>query len=160
MEQQNFFWKFCTKCAAHRFAKDILANMNQITLDEIIHNHIYRNLFAKFIQYGHKSDSDSMKLLKRFILTEKILKNPNIIDDPTTFETLIELSPSFSWEKRILRLSKPEERNLNFVYMIENLKWESIVEIMCHEDYERFLRAIANKSNLILKLLRKIYRSE
>lgn len=153
--------EFCTKCALDNFMENQMEILRDITLHEIIYNPILRCLFTKFMQpenFGF--DTESMTILKRFMLCEKILKKPNIIDDTAIYEMLIELSPSFSWEVRIEELSSQSERQLNFRHMIENLKWETLVELICHNDYEQFLKAIDGKSKRIENLLRKIYHGE
>lgn len=153
--------EFCTKCAVDNFLDNQMEKLSDITLHEIIYDPIFRNLFARFIQYQFfPYDTESVSILKRFILCEKILKKPDIIDNPVIYETLIELSPTFTWEERIRKLSDQAERNLNFLHMMENLKWETLVELICHHDYERFLRAIDEKSLRIKNLLREIYRGE
>lgn len=153
--------EFCAKCAMDNLINNQLDKLKNITLHEIIYDPIYRNLLARFIQYQFfQYDTESMTILKRFILCERILKNPDIIEDPVVYETLIESSPTFSWEERIRELSVKSQRHLNFPHMMENLEWETIVELICHHDYERFLRAIDEKSPRITSILREIYRGE
>lgn len=151
------FWRFCTKCAEKNFAKTHLNNLKQLTLTGMITNPLYRLLFMKFSQNGQElADTEAVKLLKRYSICEKILRNPDIIDDPLIYEALINLSPSLSWELRITELSVPSERSLNFVPMMENLKWETILDLVCHSDYVDFLIAIDNNSKKIKKYLREL----
>lgn len=160
MDWRNRLWRACTRCAANNFANQILDNMERITSTDIIYNSLYRNLLIKFISTRRHYEAKSFGILKRLVICNGILKNPNLIDEPIIFETLLELSPSFSWEQRIEELSKPSERNRNFIFMMENLKWKRTLDLICHPDFENFMKAVEKRSRLIKKLLRQIYRGE
>lgn len=133
-----------------------LRSLEKATFWEILNHPIYREIYAKFIQYQHVGDSESTILLKRWILSGKIVKNINIIWDPIVFEEIIELCPSYEWEIRITNTRKTEDYK-NFKAMMKNLKWETFIEMVLHNDYARFMKAKQNKSRLITQILKGIY---
>lgn len=145
--------------AMENFVNKKLKKLNQTTLMEIINDTIYRRLFIKFIQKILPGERESTMLLKRFILCQKLMMDKNLFDEKEIFEKLIELCPSFQWEQKIIQLSNGKQKDINFIHVLENLKWETIIELICHNDYKIFLSAIKRNSPAIIKLLREIFRN-
>lgn len=157
MDPESFFSELCSQSAVDNFVNKKLKILEHISLIEIINDTIYRKLFTKFLYENQPNQGESMNTLKRFILCQRILRNTNIFDVEEIFEKLIELCPTFLWEQKIKNLSHKGEKDLNFIYVMENLKWESLIELICHNDYKRFLTAIKQKSGRIKDILRTIY---
>lgn len=142
-----------------RFIRKKLNSLDNITLMEVINSVFYRRTFIAYIQKIHpfESKTESMVLLKRYILCQKVLVNHDNIDDSDIFENLLESCPTFEWEKKIGSLKNEKDRDLHFVYAMEKLKWETIIELICHNDYKLFLMAIKKKSTLLRNILKEVY---
>lgn len=141
--------------AMETFVEKKLNKLKHITLRELINDLIYRRLLIKYIECVNPS-SDSMNVLKRFLLCQKILEKHEFFDLKTC-NKLIELSPSFQWEQKLNILWQKRECDLNFIHQMETLKWETILELICHNDYKCFLSAIKRKSTMIIRILKEIY---
>lgn len=143
-----------------RFVSKKLKNLDNITLMEVVNDVIYRRTFVKYIQKIHQfeSETESMTLLKRYILCQKIIMNQEDFNDKSIFERLIELCPTYEWELKLKSLEILEEKDLHFVYAMEKLKWETIIELICHADYKLFLTAVKKKSSLIKNILKEVYK--
>lgn len=139
------------------FLNKILNRLKYISLKEILDDTLLRNLFIKFVQYDIPQDNEAVILLKRFILCEKLIANPVAMDRKTSFENLIERCPSFVWEIKLQNLMHKTGGDLDYVYILECLKWETIIELICHNDYKRFLEAIKTNSKRIRNILATIY---
>lgn len=142
--------------AHQNFVNEQLRNLEKATFWEILNNPTFREIYAKFIQHQHIGDSESTIILKRWILSGKIIKNVNIIWDSIVFEEIINLCPSYEWETRMTNARKTEDYK-NFRGMMKNLKWETFIEMILHNDYARFMRAKQNKSRLIKQIMNEIY---
>lgn len=143
-----------------RFVNKKLNNLNDITLMEVVNSVIYRKTFVKYIQKIHpfEPETESMTLLKRYILCQKILLNHEDFDNKETFEKLIESCPSYEWELKLKSLENVGEKDLHFVYAMEKLKWETIIDLICHNDYKLFLTAVKKRSNLVKTILKEVYK--
>lgn len=107
-----------------RFVEKKLKIMENTTLMEIISDVVHRRTFIRYIQKMHPSESepDSLRLLKRYILSRKILMNHEDFDDEEIFEKLIETCSTFLWEQRLKSLDNNGERDINCTYVMEKLK--------------------------------------
>lgn len=143
-----------------KFIKKKLIKLDNITLMETLNDVIFRRIFIGFIQIIHspQSEFESMNLLKRYSICQKILTNHESFNDDEIFDKLIKYSPNFLWEQKIRGLLNRGERDLNFIYVMEKLKWETIIELICHNDYKTYLTAIKLKSKIIRELIREIYK--
>lgn len=141
------------------FVKKKLNKLDNITLMEILSDVVYRNIFVKFIQKIHpnQEETGAMKMLKRYILCQKILLNQENFNDKNIYIKLIKYCPSFIWELKIQNLSQNGRKDLNFMYVMEQLKWETIIDLICHDGYKAFLLAIKQKSKVLVNLLREVY---
>lgn len=142
------------------FINKKLSQLENVTLMETINDIILRRTLIKYIQKLHSSETEleSIILLKRYIICQNILMNHDLFEDRDTFDKLIELSPSFLWEQKIKTLDNKGKKDLNFTYVMEKLKWETVIDLICHDDYKFFLMAIKKKSTLIRSILREIYK--
>lgn len=104
-----------------------------------------------------KSVVESMKLLNRYILCQKILDIQENFKNKDTFKKLIELCPSMLWIQKIRILKNTGKKDINFDYKMEKLKWKAVIELICHDDYRDFLVAIRQKSTLIKEILKELY---
>lgn len=143
-----------------RFVDKKLSSLDKITLMEVVNSVIYRKTFIKYIQKIHpfEPETESMNLLRRYILCQKILLNHEDFNDKEIFEKLVESCPTFEWEQRIKSLENVGEKDLHFVYAMEKLKWETIIELICHNDYKLFLTAVKRKSTIIKNILKEVFR--
>lgn len=159
MDDEILFAEAHLKYAMDNFIQKKLKQMEHVTLMEIINDTILRKLFISFIEYFHAHESECLQLLKRFMICQKIIANRDAFDDKETYEKLIELCPSFVWEQKLKQLKYSNKRDISFVHIMENLKWGTIIEIICHHQYKFFLSNIRQKSTLIVKLLKNIYKN-
>lgn len=132
-----------------RFVNKKLNILDNITLMEIINDVIHRRTFIKYVQKTHPSETEpeSLRLLKRYILCQKILMNHEDFDDKENFEHLIESCSTFLWEQKLKSLENNGEKDINF-----------IIELICHNDYRFFLTAVKKRSSSIKIILKEIYR--
>lgn len=145
--------------AMDNFVTKKMNKLQRITLMEIINDTIFRSLFIKFLYGLREDDTESIIPLKRFILCQKLVANPDLFDDNDIYNKIIELSPSFLWEMKIKKLAIDNKKDLSFIFAIETLKWESLIEIIIHNDYKIFLMEIKRKSEKLINILKKIYRN-
>lgn len=143
----------------HELINKKLRVLDKASLMDIIDDVIHRRIFIKFIQKIHESDNktEAMKLLNRYILCHKILNNQENFENKKTFKKLIELCPSILWVQKIENLNNNGKDEMNFEYVMEKLKWETVTELICHDDYKKFLTAIRKKSKLIVEILKESY---
>lgn len=159
MDEEILYADFHFGYAMDNFVNKRMKKLEHITLMEIINDSIYRRLFVKFMEKLHLHECESMILLKRFILCQKFILNHDLFEDREYYGKLIELSPTYLWEQKIQKLKIGNKEDLNFVHVMETLKWETIIDLICHSDYKYFLSAIKRKSNRIKKLLGEIYKN-
>lgn len=158
MDTELLFTELYTENSMKTFVTRHLKKLEHITLMEIINQTLYRNVFVKFVEQLHPIiETEAIIALKRFILCQKILKNNDLFDNLIIFERLIELSPSYACEQKLRDLFHLGTRDLNFIHILERLKWKTIIELICHTDYKNFLTAIRQKSNQIKSIFRTIY---
>lgn len=139
------------------FINKKLNKLEQITLMEVVNDIIFRKLFNEFFEKDRINQYPVVNILKRYTLCEKIIRYPELFNNNIFVENLIDLCPSFEWEQRIINLSLKRTKDLNFFHTIEKLKWETITEIICHDNYRYFLKAIKEKSRKIIRILVSIY---
>lgn len=142
-----------------RFVGKKLNKLDNITLMEVVNNVIYRKTFIEYIQKIHpfEQETESMNLLRRYILCQKILMDHEHFDDKNIFEKLLDSCSTYEWEKKLTSLKEDKDRDLHFIYAMEKLKWETIIELICHNDYKLFLTAVKRKSSLLKTILKDIY---
>lgn len=126
---------------------------------EIVDNVLFRKIFIKFIQIIHPFEVkfESLILLRRYILCQKIIQNNEIIKFEEIYNKLLALCSNSIWEQRIENLVNQSESSISFVNMFEKLKWETIMELICNNDYKAFLIAIKKKSPIIREIIKNSY---
>jgi hypothetical protein len=143
--------------ALENFINRKIETLNDISLMEVITDAPLLLLFKKFIQGGHTVKQESMILLERFFLCEKILKNTFLLNNSHTIENLIEMCTTYTEEEKVRDMLSPVNERINRLYEMEKYKWNTLIELICHDDYKRFLTAVKKKSKLIKTLLISIY---
>lgn len=143
--------------AMENFVNRKIDKMNDISLTEIISDPPLLLLFKKYIQRGHTVETESTILLERYLLCEKVLKDTFLIDDSRTISSLIDKCSTFAEEKKMRNILNPMNEKINRIYEVEKFKWNTLVELICHDDYKRFLTSVKKKSNLIKNMLILIY---
>lgn len=139
------------------FINEHLYQLRTSTFVNILTNQTLRKVFEKFIQIGHTHDSEMTILLKRYELYGKIMNNIELINNSDTYESLLNSAPSLLWESRLRSVALNIAERKNFLYILKNLSNETLVEIICHDDYNRFMRKIRGNSEIFKKILRDIY---
>lgn len=139
--------------ALENFVNRKIEKLNDISLMKIIDDPPLLLLFKKYISRGHTIKSESMILLERFLLCEKVLKNTYLIDNSHTIENLLELCTTYEEEEKVRSLMHPINEKIKRLYEVEKLKWNTLIELICHDDYKRFLTSVKKKSNLIKSIL-------
>lgn len=159
MENKILDVDFYSELPMESFINKKLKKLNNITLMETVNNVVFRRIFIKFIQKLHSTEVEfeTMNILKRYIICQKIMLNHEHFEDDETYNKLIELCPSLQWQQKIKILADKGETDLNFTYTMEKLKWETIIELICHDDYKTYLTAIKLKSKIITEILIDIY---
>lgn len=159
MENKILDADFYSELPMESFINQKLKKLNNITLMETVNNVIFRRVFIKFIQKIHSTEAelDTMIMIKRYIICQKLLLNHESFEDDETYNKLIELCPSLLWQQKIRNLANRGETDINFTYTMEKLKWETIIELICHDDYKSYLTAIKLKSKIITEILIDIY---
>lgn len=144
-----------------KFTSKTLIKLYNYTLMETLSDVMLRKIFIKFIHSIHSTEIgfESMKILERYTTCQKILSNKTKFKNTEISQKLIILCPNTQWQQRIKKLTLLGENDLNFLYTIEKLQWETVIDLICHDDYKHFLTAIKMKSKLILKILADIYYS-
>lgn len=139
--------------------KKLLQKLDNITLMETVDDVILRRIFIKFIQKIHDNEVEfeSMKLLKKYMICQKILLNHELFENDYIYNKLLKSCPSFLWEQRIKSLVHTGEKDINFNYVIEKLKWETMIDLICNDDYRTYLMAIKQKSSTIQEVVKEIY---
>lgn len=134
----------------------LLKKLDNITLKETLDDIVYRKIFVKFIQKHHldEEEIESLNILSRYILCHKILLDQETFDDIEVYQKLLNLCPTQIWQQKIRNLVHQDFRDINFTYVIEKLKWESIIELICHDDYKKYLMAIKRKSKILGTIVR------
>lgn len=137
----NFFVSIFMKIDRKAFINLQLEKLQHMTLIGIINDPIAKKLFAKYIQLGHRCDSESTTHLKCYYLCNKILENSKLLSEINILENLIELCPSYAWEQKIRKnlTQQKESQTKDIKSMLTFLKRESIIELECHQDYHRFI---------------------
>lgn len=160
MDDEILYADFYNGGAMDSFVAKILNKLDKITLMEIIDNVMLRRIFIKFIQGINppNTEFESMNLLKRYIICQKIILKNEVFENNEIYDKLIKLCPTFLWQQRIKSLAYRYEKDLNFLYVMEKLKWESVIELICHDDYKSFLTAIKFKSKSIKQILINTYK--
>lgn len=143
--------------AMENFINRKLEKLKNVTLLEIIYDPTLRILFQNFVQQGHTIKTESTILFERFLLCEKILKCPYLVNDRQIISELIEKCTTFESEEQIARILQNKWVDWHTNHEIEKFKWETMIELICNRDYKNFLIALKNKSTLIKKLLIFIY---
>lgn len=143
--------------AMENFVNRKIEKLSDISLMQIISDPPLLILFKKFIQRHHTVKTESMILLERFLLCEKILKNTFLINNSHTIESLLEKSVTYEEEEKLRYLMQPINDKINRLYEVEKLKWNTLIELICHDDYKRFLTSVKKKSKLIKSILILIY---
>lgn len=143
--------------AMENFVNRKIDKMNDISLTEIISDPPLLLLFKKYIQRGHTVETESTILLERYLLCEKVLKDTFLIDDSRTISSLIDKCSTFAEEEKMRNILSPMNEKINRIYEVEKFKWNTLVELICHDDYKRFLTSVKKKSNLIKNMLILIY---
>lgn len=143
------------------FTSKTLKKLYKYTLMETLNDVLLRRIFVKFIHDIHSTETEfeSINILHRYIICHKILSNQIKFENTETTQKLIKLCPNFKWQQKIEKLTLLGENDLNFTYIIEKLKWETVIDLICHDDYKHYLTAIKSKSKLILDILRDTYES-
>lgn len=147
----------CYRYSANQFAHEYYIKLRTDKTFSTMKNPIYRKLFIKFSQIGQDLDTHTTIIMKRYVLSIKILENPSSINDPDVYETLLILSPSRIWKDRIRNFSIINEGILNFTLMIEDLAWQTMLELIIHPVYHEYLRVIDSNPEFIKENLRQIY---
>lgn len=145
------------KLDIENFVKRKLEKLEKITLLEIILDPFLQALFREFIQRGQTVEMQSTILLERFLLCDKIIHNPDLMNNTEKMENLIEKCTTYEQELIIQNLKTGHNNMSNCLYEIETLKWKTLIDLICERDYKQFLNAIKNKSSLIEHILVKIY---
>lgn len=143
--------------AMENFVNRKIEKLNDISLLEIINDPTLLILFKKFIQRGHSVETESTILLERFLLCEKILKNSFLINNSHTLKNLIEKCSTYESETKLKNALQSTNEKIVRLYEVEKFKWNTLIELICHDDYKRFLTAVKRKSNLIKSILIFIY---
>lgn len=134
----------------------LLGKLESITLMETIDDILFRRIFIAFMQKVHsdRNEIESLKILSRYIICHRILLDQEIFEDSEVYSKLVELCPNLAWQQKIKSLIQQDSRDINFTYVIEKLKWESIMELICHDDYKYYLTAIRQKSRRIKRIVK------
>lgn len=72
-------------------------------------------------------------------------------------ENLYEKCSTFEQEEKMKNQLHPTNEILVRLYVLEKFKWDTLIELICDDDYKRFLTAIKKKSILIKSILVFIY---
>lgn len=144
-----------------KFTSKILIKLYNYSLMETLSDVMLRRIFIKFIHSIHSTEIEfeSKKILERYTMCQKILSNKFKLKNTEISQKLILLCPNTQWQQRIEKLTLLGEKDLNFLYIIEKLQWETVIDLICHDDYKNFLTAIKMKSKLILEILADIFDS-
>lgn len=153
----NLFERTQIEYALENFVNRKIEKLSDISLMEIINDPPLLILFKKFIQRGHTVKTESVILLDRYILCDKILKNTFLINNSHTINSLIEACTTYAEEKKIRSVLHPSHEKINRLYELEKFKWNTLLELICHDDYKGFLTAVKRKSHLIKSILIFIY---
>lgn len=133
----------------------LLMKLDNITLMETIDDIMFRKIFIQFMQKIHSDENEieSLNILNRYIICHKVLLDQEILDEQV-YRNLLDLCPNSIWQQKIRNLVQQDSRDINFTYIIEKLKWESILELISHDDYKRYLMAIKRKSNVLKTIVK------
>lgn len=131
--------------------------LNKMTSMDIVHDPILQFLFKEFVQRGHSIKTEPTLYIERFLLCDKIIKYPTLLNNKCTMNKLIEKCSTYESEIRLRDLANRGIEPLNHLYELERYKYETLIDLICHEDYKRFLTAVKNKSRLIKEILEFIY---
>lgn len=143
--------------AMENFVNRNLEKLNRITSMEIIYDPSLQMLFKKFIQRGHSIKMESTILLERFLLCDKIIHNPRLINNMQYMKRLVKKCTTYEQELMVENLKSKTDGISECLYVLEGFKWRTLIDLICQEDYKNFLNAVRNKSKLIRQILIIIY---
>lgn len=152
--------EFEQESGKEKFIAKNLLKLDSITLMAVLEDVMLRRIFLEFIKKINceSTDFETVKLMRRYVLCQKIILKKELFEEDDIYCKLLKICPNFLWQQRIKALTHRCERDINFLYVLEKLKWESVIELICHDDYRKFLMAIKTKSTQIREILGDTYR--
>lgn len=153
----------CMDCSTikplDKVIKNKIEKLYEYSLMETLNDVTLRLVFTKFIESIHETEkeTESLIMMRQYVICQKIIKNNLNFDNHVIYRDLLRYCPTIWWHQKIKELKQRGQKDEHFKYVIEKLKWEVVIELICHEDYKAYLMAIKRKSRIFKEILRQIY---
>lgn len=133
-------------CNCSQLTVEEIENVAVMNVSGLVNNSLGNRLFKTFVKIGHRTDkSNALTSIECYELCNTIIENIEryklYIDD------LMELCPDYSWEEKLNdAFDATESEAIDRLQLVLNeLKFECLRTIECHNDYDRFRRELLRK---------------
>lgn len=142
---QNFRSLRCF-CGCTSFTHEQIEEFSTMRVRTLINHETGSTLFRNFLHVEYHPDkSEVMEILECYDICDKICKKPHLIHDPDVTDELLNLCPSFTWERKINETLRTKSNKHEVVRTLNELKDECVDSVQSHNDYDRFRRKLLEK---------------